>query len=60
MTHVYDLEAEVLAEIERMEREAQRLRDLAKCLTAGEEQRALDRKADRIREQIGCMLPNLS
>ena len=60
MTHVYDLEAEVLAEIERMEREAQRLRDLAKRRAPEDERRALELKADRIREEIGLLLPDLS
>jgi hypothetical protein len=63
MTHVYDLEAEVLAEIERLEREAQRLRDLAERPAPDaddDERRALGRRADEIKEQIGCLLPNLS
>jgi hypothetical protein len=60
MTHAYDLEAEVLAEIERLEREAQRIRDLAKSPAPDAEQRVLDRRAEEIKEQIGCLLPNLS
>jgi hypothetical protein len=60
MTHVYDLEAEVIAEIERLEREAQRIRDLARCPGPEDEQRVLDRRAEEIKEQIGCLLPNLS
>jgi hypothetical protein len=60
MTHVYDLEAEVLAEIERLEREAQRLRNLAERPAPDDERRALGRRADEIKEQIGCLLPNLS
>ena len=60
MTHVYDLEAEVIAEIERLEREAQRIRDLANRPAPGDERRALARRTAEIREQIGRLLPDLS
>ena len=60
MTHVYNLEAEVIAEIERLEREAQRIRDLANRPAPEEERRTFDHKADQLREQIGCLLPTLS
>ena len=50
----------MIAEIERLEREAQRIRDLAKSPAPDAEQRVLDRRAEEIKEQIGCLLPNLS
>jgi hypothetical protein len=61
MTHVYyDVETQVMAEIERLEREAQLIRQRAERTLRDSEKRVLNRQADEIREHIGCLLPNLS
>ena len=61
MTHVnYDLEAQVLAEIERLEREAQQVRERIKRAAREEDKRQLNGVAEKIRENIAVLLPNLS
>jgi hypothetical protein len=60
MSHVYNLETEIIDEIERLEREAQRIRERARRAHREDDQRTLGRQADEIREHIRCLLPNLS
>ena len=61
MTHVHDdLESEVLAEIARLERDAQQIRHRIKRAAREEDKRQLNQLAARIRENIAVLLPNLS
>ena len=61
MTHVnYDLEGQVLAEVARLEREAQQIRQRADRTAREDEKRVLNRQAEEIHEHIGWLLPDLS
>ena len=61
MTDVdYDPEDQVLAEVARLEREAQQIRERVKRAAREEDRRQLNRLAERIRENIAVLLPNLS
>ena len=60
MSQAYDLELQVLEVIERMERAAAEFRAKARRVQTDDERRELERRAAELKEQVSCLLPNLS